>query len=89
MKFFADIQIMPLKELQDPQGTAVASSMPHLGIHEVTEVRIGKKIELTFDATSEETAKELVQLACEKLLANIITESFTFSIRSTAEESLD
>ena len=89
MKFFADIQIMPLKELQDPQGSAVAASMPHLGIHEVIEVRIGKKIEMAFEAASEEEAKELVQLACEKFLANIITESFTFSIRSTAEESLD
>ena len=67
MKFFADIQIMPLKELQDPQGNAVASRMPHLGIEEVTEIRIGKKIEMSFEAVSEKAAKELDFMLAAKL----------------------
>lgn len=87
MKFSADIQIMPLADLRDPQGEAVAASLPEVGIKEAMEVRIGKNIVLTLEADSEEKAKELVQLACEKLLANTITESFHFTIQPTSEES--
>lgn len=89
MKFFADIQIMPLKELPDHQGHAVAASMPHLGLNQVEDVRIGKRIEMTFEAASEQEANEQIQLACEKLLANTIAETFTFSIQSIAEESTE
>lgn len=80
MKFSADIQIMPLADLQDPQGEAVLASLPGVGIAGVVEVRIGKNIVFTLEADSEEKASEMVQLACEKLLANTNTESFTFSI---------
>lgn len=87
MKFSADIQIMPLTSLKDPQGEAVAARLPDVGIEESVRVRIGKNIALTFEAESEEKAREMVQLACEKLLANTITEYFTFTIQPTTEES--
>lgn len=87
MKFTADIQVMLLPELEDHQGKAVAASLPRLGVEGVREVRIGKNIVLTLEAASEEAALEMVQVACEKLLANTITESFTISIQSTTEES--
>jgi phosphoribosylformylglycinamidine synthase len=87
MKFSADIQIMPLAELRDPQGEAVLSSLPHAGVEGALEVRIGKNIVLTLEADSEENARERIQLACEKLLANTNTESFTFSVQPATEES--
>jgi phosphoribosylformylglycinamidine synthase PurS subunit len=87
MKFSADIQIMPLPDLRDAQGEAVLTSLPRAGVAGAVKVRIGKNIVFTLEADSEEKAREMVQLACEKLLANTNTESFTFSIEPTTEES--
>lgn len=80
MKFKAEIDIMPLKALLDPQGKAVTGSMKNLNLGEITNVRIGKHITLEVEATSEEIAKNKVDEACKKLLANQIMEHYTFSI---------
>ena len=84
MKFRAEIDIMPLKELLDPQGKAVTSSMKNIGIPEIHNVRIGKHISLEIDAASEEDAKEMVNNACQKLLANQIMEDYKFTIEVEA-----
>ena len=42
MKFKAEIDIMPLKALLDPQGKAVTSSLKNLDLAEIGNVRIGK-----------------------------------------------
>ena len=46
MEFTAEINIMPLKSLLDPQGKAVSSNMKNIGLSEINEVRIGKHITL-------------------------------------------
>lgn len=80
MKFVAEIDVMPRKELLDPQGKTVAASMGNLHLSEITDVRIGKHITLTINADSEETAREKVDLACKKLLSNPVMESYSFTI---------
>jgi phosphoribosylformylglycinamidine synthase len=72
---------MPLKEILDPQGKAVTGSMKNLNLSEIQNVRIGKHITLEIDADSEATAKEKVDVACKKLLANLIMESYEFELR--------
>jgi len=80
MKFRAEIDVMPLKALLDPQGKAVTASMSNLGLQEIENVRIGKHITLEVDADNEEVAKGKVDEACRKLLANEIMESFEFEL---------
>jgi len=80
MKFKAEIDIMPLKALLDPQGKAVTSSMQNIGLSEIENVRIGKHISLEISASNESEAKEKINSACEKLLANKIMESYSFTI---------
>lgn len=80
MKFVAEIDIMPHKELLDPQGKAVSHNLKSLNINEVEDVRIGKHITLTLEAETEEAAREIVDNACRKLLANLIMESFAFEL---------
>ena len=46
MKFRAEIDVMPLKALLDPQGKAVTASMKNLHLSEIENVRIGKHITL-------------------------------------------
>ena len=81
MKFKADINIMPHKELLDPQGKTVARNMDHVGINGVQDVRIGKHIEITLEAGDEEAAKALIDQACQKFLANMIMESYSFEVK--------
>ena len=49
-KFQAEIDVMPKKEILDPQGKAVTGSMKNLGLAEIQNVRIGKHISLEIDA---------------------------------------
>ena len=80
MKYRAEINIMPLKALLDPQGKAVSNSMKNIGLPEIENVRIGKHITLEIEASSKATAEKKVEEACQKLLSNQIMESFEFEI---------
>jgi phosphoribosylformylglycinamidine synthase len=81
MKFQAEINVMPLKEILDPQGKAVTGSMKNIGLPEVQNVRIGKHITLEIEAASEAVAREKVDTACKNLLANMIMESYEFELK--------
>jgi phosphoribosylformylglycinamidine synthase subunit PurS len=81
MKFKAEINVMPHKELLDPQGKTVARNMDHAGILGVQDVRIGKRIEVALEAADENAARTLVDQACQKFLANMIMENYTFEIK--------
>lgn len=80
MKFVAEIDIMPHAELLDPQGKAVMLGLEHLGLDQVSDVRIGKHIQLHLEAENETIAREKVEKACQKLLANMIMESYSFEL---------
>ena len=79
-KFQAEIDVMPKKEILDPQGKAVTGSMKNLGLSEIQNVRIGKHISLEIEADNAETAHAKVEEACKNLLANLIMESYSFKI---------
>ena len=86
MKFTADITIMPHKELLDPQGKTVLNNLGHLELSGVTDVRIGRHVTMTLDADSEETARQTVETACQKLLANLIVETYSFRLEEGRSE---
>lgn len=78
MKFKAQIDVMTMPEILDPQGKVVTGSLHNLGMGGVSDVRIGKHITLFVDAEDENTAKSVVDDACKKLLANVIMENYDF-----------
>jgi phosphoribosylformylglycinamidine synthase len=80
MKFISEINVMPQKEILDPQGKAVRIGLQNLNITQVADVRIGKHITLQLEADSEAAANEIVTEACKKLLANLIMEEFEFTL---------
>ena len=80
MKFKAEIEIMPLKSLLDPQGKAVSASMKNIDLAEIDNVRIGKHITLDVEADSLEVAENKVDTACKKMLCNQIMESYSFKV---------
>jgi phosphoribosylformylglycinamidine synthase len=81
MKYLADINVMPQKEILDPQGKAVKLGLHNLGLDAIDHVRIGKHITLEVEAESQQAAEAMVRTACEKLLANLIMEEFTADVR--------
>jgi len=80
MKFVAEIDIMPHKELLDPQGKAVVNNLKHLDLSDVSDVRIGRHVSMTLEAASEAEARQKVDTACQKLLANVIMETYTYQL---------
>ena len=80
MKFTASIDVMPKKEILDPQGRAVQLGLENLGLPHLHEVRIGKHLTLTLEADTEAHATEMVESACKKLLANLIMEDYSYKI---------
>lgn len=76
MKFVAEIEILPHKNLLDPQGKAVTHSMPSIGLNNVDHVRVGKFITMEIEADGFEKAYQTADEACKKLLANLIMESY-------------
>ena len=81
MTFTVQVQVMPLKELLDPQGKAVMGALSTLGIKGVKNVRVGKNIHLQVDASSPEEAKTKGEEAARKLLANGVMEYFEVSVQ--------
>ena len=80
MIYTAQVKVMPLKELLDPQGKAVLGGLGSLGLNAITDVRIGKNITLQVEADSAESAKTMAEEAAKKLLANPVMEMFEVQI---------
>lgn len=85
MKYKAEVNIMPLKELLDPQGKAVLSGLKHLNMSQVKDVRVGKRITLELEAANDHAAKEMVDEACKKLLANPVMEHYEFTVHEAGK----
>ena len=65
----------------DPQGKTVQKSLENLGFKDVKDVRVGKYIEVQLaDTLKKEEAQKQIQKMCERLLANIVIENYTFHI---------
>jgi phosphoribosylformylglycinamidine synthase len=80
MKFKAEIDVMPQDALLDPQGKAVSQSMKTIGLPQITDVRIGRHIQLFVEASNEEEANAKVEEACKKLLVNQVMERFDYTL---------
>ena len=80
MNFIAKINVMPKKEILDPQGKAVKLGLENLGLKSIDDVRIGRHITMELSAENENEAKEKVEMACTKLLANLIMEGYEYAI---------
>ncbi|MGB3376998.1 MAG: phosphoribosylformylglycinamidine synthase subunit PurS [Microbacterium sp.] len=68
------VDVMPKAELLDPQGKAVSGAFARLGVEGFSQVRIGKRFELTVDGeVTDEVLAEARRLA-EDVLSNAVIE---------------
>ena len=80
-KFNAEISIILRKGILDVQGKAVEHALHSIEYQMISNVRIGKFVELSVEAESKEAGKKLVEEACKKLIANPIIEDFIVIIK--------
>ena len=64
------VLVRPKAGILDPQGIAVQQALPALGFGGVTNVHVGRLIELDVEDPSQ------VPAMCERLLANTLIEDF-------------
>ncbi|MBY0122244.1 phosphoribosylformylglycinamidine synthase subunit PurS [Bacillus sp. S/N-304-OC-R1] len=69
----------------DPQGTAVKNSLHTMNYSEVSDVRIGKYMELGI-GKSDRPVEEIVKEMCERLLANVVIEDYRFEIEEAVAQ---
>jgi len=66
----ARVLIKPKEGILDPQGKAVERALPTLGVGSVSDVRIGRMVELRYEDRAE------LEGLCEKLLVNPLIEDY-------------
>lgn len=79
-RFHLEVRIKPRPGLLDPQGKAIHHALDSLGFPGVSEVRVGKVIDLDVDAASADEAVDRGVEMCRKLLANPVTEDFRVTV---------
>ena len=68
------VEVMPKADLLDPAGKAVANALQRKGNAEITNVRIGKRIELHYEATPTEKDIEAAKQIAADFLSNGVIE---------------
>jgi phosphoribosylformylglycinamidine synthase len=76
----ARIYVTLKKGVLDPQGSAVMGALKSMDFSEVTDVRVGKFMEIELDAVSAELEQKRIGEMCEKLLANTVIEEYRIEL---------
>ncbi len=78
--YLAHVNVMLRPLINDPQGLAVRDGLHSLGFSGVQAVRVGKRIDITVEASSFAEAETQVREMCQKLLANPVIEDFEVEV---------
>ena len=86
-RFRFAVNVTPKPGILDPQGRAVEQSLSHLDVRGVSDVRVGRRVELTVEAPSEEDAMATVDRLASSLLSNPLIEAYTIELLGGIAES--
>lgn len=73
-----EVQLRP--GISDPQGQTIERALPTLGYEGVSEVRVGKSMRFSVDATDEAAARTQVDEICQKVLTNPVIEDAIITV---------
>jgi phosphoribosylformylglycinamidine synthase PurS subunit len=82
------VNVTPKPGILDPAGRAVEGSLGHLGIEGVHDVRIGRRVELTVEATDEAAAQGVVERLASELLSNPLIEVYALELLGAASSTV-
>ena len=78
------VEVMPKAVLLDPQGKAVTGALHRLGKSAFSEVRIGKRFELTVDSVDDAVLEEVRVLADEMFSNSVIEDVVSITVLDEA-----
>jgi phosphoribosylformylglycinamidine synthase subunit PurS len=81
------VDVMPKREILDPQGKAVLGALPRLGFDGVVDVRQGKRFEVEVEGDADDDRLAEVRRMAETLLANPVIEDFVVTVDGVSEET--
>jgi phosphoribosylformylglycinamidine synthase subunit PurS len=87
MSFRFAVNVTPKPGILDPQGRAVEGSLGHLGIDGVSEVRVGRRVEMTVEASHEAAARAVVERLAGDLLSNPLIEAYDVELLGAASST--
>ena len=83
MKFKARVYIRLYESVSDAAGNAIKANVNKVAKEiDVSDLRIGKIIELTFTAENEEKAREQLDLLSDRMFANIVIEDWEYDLEA-------
>jgi phosphoribosylformylglycinamidine synthase PurS subunit len=82
------VNVTPKPGILDPAGRAVESSLGHLGIGGVHDVRIGRRVELSVEAADETAARAVVERLAAELLSNPLIEVYALEMLGAASSAV-
>jgi len=74
------VDVMLKPEILDPQGRAVQGALTRLGLDGVSDVRQGKRFEITLDGDLDDDRRDVLDRLAEELLANPVIEDFAVRV---------
>jgi len=86
MRWLAEVHVRLQPGIADPEGQTIAGGLRALGFEGVADVRAGKLLRLTFEATDRQAAEAAVAQMCSRLLANPVMETADWEL--SADETV-
>ena len=83
-EFRAVVHVMLRRAILDPQGRAVEGTLHRLGHVNVTDLRVGKRIELTLAGERTDVEAQLRSIA-ERVLSNPVMEDVELELHELPE----
>ena len=68
------VDVMPKAELLDPQGKAVSGALSRMGVEDFSDVRIGKRFELTVEGEVDDDVLATARRIAHEVLSNAVIE---------------
>ncbi|WP_157455763.1 phosphoribosylformylglycinamidine synthase subunit PurS [Carnobacterium maltaromaticum] len=81
--YLVKVYVMYKQSVLDPQGEAVKGAVHRLGYSEIEDIRIGKYFEIKV-VKSETKIETTIEEICDKLLANVVMESYHYEIQEVS-----
>lgn len=80
MLFHATVTVMLKGALLDTAGRALLEALRGMGRDEVKDLRMGKSLQLTFEAPDRDEAQKALNFYCKELLVNPIIEEAEYRL---------
>ena len=85
MKFKARVEVRLRKAVSDSAGNAVMAACGRMSDMTFNKLRLGKMIEIDFEADNEEYANKEIKKLSKNFLANEVIEDYEFKVWSVEQ----